>query len=131
MLELCRLPNDVDVFVGDLSFDRQEVEEDVRLLDHLHVKVRTKNVFNDPGVQDPGCQLDTDVFNFDDRVGVAHLVEEGHVRVYLGDSGQPHGQRGRAKVLEGQLEAVLVEGHGRRPLAAVFDRRPKKICDLT
>ena len=131
MFELRSLPNDVDVFVCNLPFYRQKIEEDVRLLDDLDVEVRAENVFDNSGVQNPGGQLDTDVFNFDDRVSVAHIVEESHVRVNLSNSGQPHGQRGRAEVLEGQLETVLVEGHGRRAVAAFFDRAPEKIGDLT
>jgi hypothetical protein len=45
--------------------------------------------------------------HLDDRVCVAHVVEEGNVRVDLRNSGKPHRQGRRAEVLEGQLEAVL------------------------
>ena len=131
VLELRRLPDDIDVLVGDLALDGQEVEQDVRLLDDLHVKVRTEDVIQDPVVQDPGRQLEPDVLGFDDRVGVAHLVEEGYVRVDLSDSGKPHGQGGRTEVLEGQLEAVLVEGYGWRPVAAFFGRSPQELGDLS
>ncbi len=63
MLELRCLPDHVNVVVGDLALDRQEVEEDVRLLDHLYVKIRTENVVNDPVVEDPGGQLEPDVLD--------------------------------------------------------------------
>jgi len=50
MLELRSLPNDVDVFVCNLPFYRQKIEEDVRLLDDLDVEVRAENVFDNSGV---------------------------------------------------------------------------------
>jgi hypothetical protein len=63
MLELRCLPDHVDVVVGDLALDRQKVEEDVRLLDHFDVKIRTEDVVYDPVVEDPGGQLEPDILD--------------------------------------------------------------------
>ena len=83
MLELRSLPDNVDMFVCDLSFDSQKVEKNVRLFDHFNVKIRTKNMIDNSTVEKPIGQLETDVFNFDDGVGVAHLIEQRYVGVNL------------------------------------------------
>ncbi len=71
------------MFVRDLSFGGQKVEKNVRLFDHFDVKIRTKNVINNSTVEKPIGQLESDVFNFDDGVSVAHLIEQRYVRVNL------------------------------------------------
>ncbi len=130
MFQLGGLPDDVDVVVGDFALDGKKVEQDVRLLDDLHVEVRSENVLHDLLSEDPTCQLEADVLDLDHALGVAHLVEQGYMRVDLGDATQPHRQRRRAEVLEGQLEAVAVE-RDRGRAVHILDGAPEEICDMS
>ena len=79
------------------------------LLDHLHMQVWPKDVFNETRVENPLSQLKSGLLHLTHRLRVAKLVEEGDVGVDLVDPAEAHGEGGRAEVLEGQLEAFPVQ----------------------
>lgn len=125
MLQLSRLPDQRDVILGDVILDGEEVEDDVRLLDDLHVKVRTEQVRNDLIFRQPVGQLAPDQLHLRHRLGGANVIEKVDMSVDLRHSRQPHGERRRREVFEGQGESLGVERDLR--VQRILNRRPHEV----
>ena len=61
VLDLCRAPDDVDMLSGD--FWRNARQNVVTLLDHFHVQIGPKNIFDKFVVDYPLVQLVANVFD--------------------------------------------------------------------
>ena len=57
VLHLSRLPDGVHVGGTQFALHREEVEDDVGLLDHLHMEVWPKDVLHESRVENPLSQL--------------------------------------------------------------------------
>ena len=57
VLHLSRLPDGVHVGGTQFALHREEVEDDVGLLDHLHMEVWSKDMLNKTRVENPLSQL--------------------------------------------------------------------------
>ena len=64
VLHLSRLPDGVHVGGTQFALHREEVEDDVGLLDHLHMQVWPEDVLHEAGLEDPlgdgGCLVNVD-----------------------------------------------------------------------